>query len=51
MTDDRFVAWRRLCGAADPTGELARALSQILGRSFHAAVDRSDAEALFPEVT
>jgi 2,4-dichlorophenol 6-monooxygenase len=29
---DRFVAWRRLGAAADPYGELARALARVLGR-------------------
>ena len=29
---DRFVAWRRLDGVADPRGELAGAFDQVLGR-------------------
>ena len=29
---DRFVAWRSLGAAADPAAELARALTQVLGR-------------------
>jgi 2,4-dichlorophenol 6-monooxygenase len=29
---DRFVAWRSLGSAADPQGELERALAQVLGR-------------------
>ena len=35
---DRFVAWRSLSGADDPTGELRTALSTVLARSLAAAV-------------
>jgi 2,4-dichlorophenol 6-monooxygenase len=48
---DRFVAWRSLGEAADPRGELARALAQVLDDAGHRAIDRESAAALFAEET
>jgi 2,4-dichlorophenol 6-monooxygenase len=48
---DRFVAWRSLGEAADPRGELARALAQVLDDAGRRAIDRESAAALFAEET